>query len=165
VLVVNHARSGSGRLDELTAENIDAFLHENVRASLLLVREFAAQFEGESGRVVLFTSGAHKSPMTGELAYAISKGAPAVATLTLAEELARHHRQLRPPRPDRHGLRPGRRRPCAADAVRPLGRAGRRRPPRRVAVQRRRPLDHRPGGRVRGRLPPLDRLELRWISD
>ena len=88
MLVVNHARSGSGRLDELTAENIDAFLHENVRASLLLVREFAAQFEGESGRVVLFTSGAHKSPMTGELAYAISKGALAVATLTLAEELA-----------------------------------------------------------------------------
>src|SRR5258706_16291557 len=44
VLVVNHARSGEGRLHELTAENIDAFLHENVRASLLLVKEFAGQF-------------------------------------------------------------------------------------------------------------------------
>ncbi|HEY5058518.1 MAG TPA: SDR family oxidoreductase [Gaiellaceae bacterium] len=88
VLVVNHARSGSGRLDELTADHIDAFLHENVRASLLLVREFAAQFEGENGRVILFTSGAHLSPMTGELAYAVSKGALAIATLTLAEELA-----------------------------------------------------------------------------
>lgn len=42
ILVVNHARSGHGRLDELTAAGIDAFLHENVRASLLLVREFAA---------------------------------------------------------------------------------------------------------------------------
>ncbi len=88
VLVVNHARSGHGRLDELTAEQLDAFLHENVRASLLLVKEFAAQFEGESGRVVLITSGAHIAPMAGEVAYAVSKGALAIATLTLAEELA-----------------------------------------------------------------------------
>jgi 3-oxoacyl-[acyl-carrier protein] reductase len=88
VLVVNHARSGSGRLAELTATDLDAFLHENVRASLLLVKEFAAQFEGDTGRVVLLTSGAHLGPMTGELAYAVSKGALAIATRTLAEELA-----------------------------------------------------------------------------
>jgi 3-oxoacyl-[acyl-carrier protein] reductase len=88
VLVVNHARSGLGRLDELTAEHLDAFLHENVRASLLLVREFASQFEGEEGRVVLITSGAHLAPMTREVAYAVSKGALAVATATLADELA-----------------------------------------------------------------------------
>lgn len=88
VLVVNHARSGHGRLDELTAEDLDAFLHENVRASLLLVKEFAAQFEGDTGRVVLLTSGAHLAPMAGEVAYAVSKGALAVATRTLAEELA-----------------------------------------------------------------------------
>jgi 3-oxoacyl-[acyl-carrier protein] reductase len=88
VLVVNHARSGGGRLDDLTAEELDAFLHENVRASLLLVKEFSAQFEGESGRVVLLTSGAHKGPMTREVAYAVSKGALAVATATLADELA-----------------------------------------------------------------------------
>jgi 3-oxoacyl-[acyl-carrier protein] reductase len=88
VLVVNHARSGLGRLDELTAEYLDAFLHENVRASLLLVKEFAAQFEDDRGRVVLITSGAHIAPMAGEIAYAVSKGALAIATLTLAEELA-----------------------------------------------------------------------------
>jgi 3-oxoacyl-[acyl-carrier protein] reductase len=88
VLVVNHARSGHGRLSELIAEELDAFLHENVRASLLLVKEFAAQFEGDHGRVVLLTSGAHKGPMTREVAYAVSKGALAVATATLAEELA-----------------------------------------------------------------------------
>jgi 3-oxoacyl-[acyl-carrier protein] reductase len=88
VLVVNHARSGLGRLDELTAEHLDAFLHENVRASLLLVKEFAAQFEAESGRVVLITSGAHNDPMTREVAYAVSKGALAIATRTLADELA-----------------------------------------------------------------------------
>jgi 3-oxoacyl-[acyl-carrier protein] reductase len=88
VLVVNHARSGLGRLDELTAEDLDAFLHENVRASLLLVKEFAAQFECESGRVVLITSGAHLDAMTREVAYAVSKGALAIATRTLAYELA-----------------------------------------------------------------------------
>ena len=88
ILVVNHARSGSGHLAELTAEQLDAFLHENVRASILLVKEFAAQHEGNAGRVVLMTSGIHKEPMTGELAYAVSKGALLVATSTLADELA-----------------------------------------------------------------------------
>jgi 3-oxoacyl-[acyl-carrier protein] reductase len=88
VLVVNHARSGHGRLGELTAEHLDAFLHENVRAPLLLVQEFAAQVEGDQGRVVLLTSGAHLGPMAREIAYAVSKGALAIATRTLAEELA-----------------------------------------------------------------------------
>ncbi|MGN6380297.1 MAG: SDR family NAD(P)-dependent oxidoreductase, partial [Gaiellales bacterium] len=40
ILVVNHARSGNGTLDQLTAGEIDAFLHENVRSALLLVKEF-----------------------------------------------------------------------------------------------------------------------------
>ncbi len=90
MLVVNHARSGHGGLDDLTAEEIDAFLHENVRASLLLVREFAARHDDsrEGGRVVLFTSGQHIAPMAGEVAYAVSKGALEQATLTLADELA-----------------------------------------------------------------------------
>jgi 3-oxoacyl-[acyl-carrier protein] reductase len=90
VLVVNHARSGHGRLAELTADEIDAFLHENVRASLLLVREFAARHDDsrDGGRVVLLTSGQHLAPMAGEVAYAVSKGALQQATLTLADELA-----------------------------------------------------------------------------
>ena len=88
ILIVNHARSGGGRLAETTAEELDAFLHENVRASLLLVKEFAAQHEGDGGRVVLLTSGIHNQPMTRELAYAVSKGTLLVATSTLAEELA-----------------------------------------------------------------------------
>jgi 3-oxoacyl-[acyl-carrier protein] reductase len=92
VLVVNHARSGHGRLDELTAEGLDAFLHENVRASLLLVQAFAAQHDDsrEGGRVILLTSGQHLAPMSREVAYAVSKGALQQATLTLADELADH---------------------------------------------------------------------------
>ena len=90
ILVVNHARSGHGRLAQLTADEIDAFLHENVRASLLLVRELAAGHDDSrpGGRVVLMTSGQHLAPMSGEVAYAVSKGALQQATLTLADELA-----------------------------------------------------------------------------
>jgi len=90
ILVVNHARSGHGRLAELTAAQIDAFLHENVRASLLLVREFAGRHDDgrEGGRIVLMTSGQHRGPMASEVAYAVSKGALQQATMTLADELA-----------------------------------------------------------------------------
>ena len=88
VLVVNHARSGGGRLTETTAATLDAFFAENVRASLLLVKEFAAQFEAGHGSVVLMTSGIHQGPMTRELEYAVSKGALHIATTTLADELA-----------------------------------------------------------------------------
>jgi 3-oxoacyl-[acyl-carrier protein] reductase len=90
ILVVNHARSGHGRLAEVTATELDAFLHENVRAALLLVREFAVRHDDSrpGGRVVLMTSGQHIAPMAGEVAYAVSKGALQQATLTLADELA-----------------------------------------------------------------------------
>jgi 3-oxoacyl-[acyl-carrier protein] reductase len=90
VLVVNHARSGSGGLGDLTADEVDAFLHENVRASLLLVKEFAAQHDDSrpGGRVILFTSGQHLAPMSREVAYAVTKGALHQATRTLADELA-----------------------------------------------------------------------------
>jgi NAD(P)-dependent dehydrogenase (short-subunit alcohol dehydrogenase family) len=90
ILVVNHARSGHGGLADLTAAEIDAFLHENVRAALLLVREFAARHDDSrpGGRVVLMTSGQHLAPMAREVAYAVSKGALQQATLTLADELA-----------------------------------------------------------------------------
>jgi 3-oxoacyl-[acyl-carrier protein] reductase len=87
-LVVNHALSELGALGELTAEQIDAHLHVNVRAPLLLVQEFAAQLEGDGGAVVLLTSGAHRGPMPSEVAYAVSKGALAVAVATLADALA-----------------------------------------------------------------------------
>lgn len=90
VLVVNHARSGHGRLAELSADEFDAFLHENVRAALLLVQEFARGHDASrpGGRIVLLTSGQHLAPMAGEVAYAVSKGALQQATQTLADELA-----------------------------------------------------------------------------
>jgi len=88
ILVVNHTRSQHRSLSELTAEEIDAHLHVNVRASLLLVKELADQHDGRlGGRVVLFTSGQHLAPMRREVPYAVSKGAIHQATMTLSEEL------------------------------------------------------------------------------
>jgi 3-oxoacyl-[acyl-carrier protein] reductase len=90
ILVVSHARSGMGGVADLTAAEIDAHLHENVRAPLLLVREFAARHDDSrgGGRVVLLTSGQHLGAMAGEVAYAASKGALQQVTATLADELA-----------------------------------------------------------------------------
>ena len=91
MLIVNHARSGHGRLADTNAAELDAFLRENVRATILLVKEFAAQHDGRpGGRVVLMTSGQHLGPMPQELAYAVSKGALHQATKTLAAEMIDH---------------------------------------------------------------------------
>ena len=88
ILIANHARSGRGTLEEVTAGELDAFLHENVRATVLLVREFAAQHDGRpGGRVVMMTSGQHLGGMPGELAYAVSKGGIHQATASLADHL------------------------------------------------------------------------------
>ena len=88
ILVVNHTLDRLTTLAEQTADNLDAHLHVNVRASLLLVKEFAAQHDGRpEGRVVLLTSGQHLAPMKESVAYAASKGALHQVTLTLSDEL------------------------------------------------------------------------------
>jgi 3-oxoacyl-[acyl-carrier protein] reductase len=89
ILVANHAYSRMGALEDLDAHEIDVHLQVNVRASLLLIKEFAAQHDGRpGGRVVLLTSGQHLEPMPGELAYVASKGALHQLTLSLSAHLA-----------------------------------------------------------------------------
>lgn len=89
VLVANHARSSAYALEELTAAEIDLTYAVNTRATLLLVKEFARQHNGERpGRVVLMTSGQHRGPMPGELPYIASKGALHQLTQSLAAHLA-----------------------------------------------------------------------------
>lgn len=89
VVVANHARSSDQALEALTAEEIDATLVVNVRATLLLVKAFAARHDGRpGGRVVLLTSGQHRGPMPRELPYVASKGALHQLTETLAAHLA-----------------------------------------------------------------------------
>jgi 3-oxoacyl-[acyl-carrier protein] reductase len=88
ILVANHARSGRGSLDTITADELDGFWAVNVRATLLLAAAFAAQHDGRpGGRIIMLTSGQHRGPMPGELGYAVSKGAIHQATPTLADHL------------------------------------------------------------------------------
>jgi 3-oxoacyl-[acyl-carrier protein] reductase len=88
VLIANHAASVDGSLEELTAASIDTALAVNVRGTLLLVKEFAAGFDGDHGRVVLFTSGQGRGPMPSELPYAVSKAALSGSVVSLADALA-----------------------------------------------------------------------------
>ena len=88
VLVANHAASVEGTVDDMTAGAIDLALAVNVRATLLLVQQFAAGFEGEHGRVILLTSGQGRGPMTREVPYATSKAALSGIILTLSAALA-----------------------------------------------------------------------------
>jgi 3-oxoacyl-[acyl-carrier protein] reductase len=89
ILVANHAYSTMGALEDLTPEHIDIHLQVNVRGTLLLVKEWAAQHDGRAGgRVIMLTSGQHLGPMPGELAYIASKGAIHQLTSSLAAHLA-----------------------------------------------------------------------------
>lgn len=88
VVVANHARSSQQALEQLTAEEIDLSFAVNTRATLLLVKAFAAQHDGRpGGRVVLFTSGQYHSVMPEELPYIASKAALHQLTPGLAAHL------------------------------------------------------------------------------
>jgi len=87
VLAAVHARSSSQSLVELDAAELDLTFAVNARATLLLVKEFAARFDGANGRVITFSSGQHRGPMPGELPYIASKAAIRELTSSLAAEL------------------------------------------------------------------------------
>jgi 3-oxoacyl-[acyl-carrier protein] reductase len=90
VLICNHARSGGdGPLGTLDAAKLDAHWAVNTRSSILLAQVFAAQHDGRpGGRIIFMTSGQDMGPMTGQIAYAASKGALASITRSLADSLA-----------------------------------------------------------------------------
>lgn len=99
-LVCNHASSGhDGRLEQVSAQDLDHHWRVNTRASLLAVKAFAAlgprvRQDPATGRrvaggaVVLMTSGQLAGPMPEEIAYITSKAALAGATTSLADGLA-----------------------------------------------------------------------------
>jgi len=89
VLVAKHARNSSQALEALTAGELDHSFAVNARATLLLVKTFAAQHDGRpGGRVVLFTSGQYHGAMPEELPYAASKAVVHQLTGSLAVHLA-----------------------------------------------------------------------------
>lgn len=106
ILIANHAYSTLGALEELSIENIDAHLTVNVRATMMLIKHFAAQHDGRAGgRVIMMTSGQHLEAMPQELAYVASKGAffrlrhfpllIGMLTLPPRHQFASHCRRLR----------------------------------------------------------------------
>jgi 3-oxoacyl-[acyl-carrier protein] reductase len=87
ILVNNACYSQNHTMDELNADLFDRHYEINLRAAVLLSVEFAKRFKGDRGSIVHLTSGQSKGPMTGELAYAATKGAIDALTVTMAAEL------------------------------------------------------------------------------
>jgi 3-oxoacyl-[acyl-carrier protein] reductase len=89
ILIINHTYDTLKTLDLLNASEIDRHLQVNIRASLLLIQEFARQYNGNpGGRIILLTSGQHLGPMPHP-AYVASKGALHHLTWSLADILAK----------------------------------------------------------------------------
>ncbi|MGH7494902.1 MAG: SDR family oxidoreductase [bacterium] len=87
ILVLNHTHDTLKELVDLSAEEIDRHLMINVRASLLLIKEYAQQHTAKSGgRIILLISGQHLGPMP-HLAYVASKGALHQLTASLSDAL------------------------------------------------------------------------------
>ena len=90
ILVANHARGPRQGLADLTAAEIDLTYAVNTRATLLLIKEFAAQHDDTrpGGRVMVFSSGQYHGAMPDELPYIASKAALHELTPSLAVHLA-----------------------------------------------------------------------------
>ncbi len=88
-VVANHARGFAQGLEELTAAELDLSFAVNTRATLLLVKAFAAQHDDTrpGGRVLLFTSGQYHGAMPAELPYIAAKAALHELTRSLAVHL------------------------------------------------------------------------------
>lgn len=94
IVVAAHARSSAGGLADVDAVELDRCWAVNVRSIVLLAqalgdRHVAAPREGPPvGRLLWFTSGQHRGPMDGEVAYAVSKGALHQMAATIDRALA-----------------------------------------------------------------------------
>lgn len=92
VVIATHARSSTYDLASSTADELDLCWAVNVRSVLLLVQRYleVRDHSRPGGRVVMFTSGQHLGPMSGEIPYATTKGALQQITASLAQTLAPH---------------------------------------------------------------------------
>lgn len=89
ILVNNACYSLNDELASITPEHIDRHYEINIRATAMLSVEFARRFKGEKGgRIINITSGQSKGPMSGELAYATTKGAIDAFTVTFSDTIA-----------------------------------------------------------------------------
>jgi NAD(P)-dependent dehydrogenase (short-subunit alcohol dehydrogenase family) len=88
-LINNAAMFEKDSLKTLTQESFHSHIDANLFAPLMLMRDFAAQYEGASGNIINITDGMKGWSMSGAfLSYALSKQALVHATRMLALELA-----------------------------------------------------------------------------
>lgn len=89
ILVNNATYSTQTDIFNITSQEIDKHYFVNLRATTLLCAEFTKRFKGTNdGRIINISSGQSLSNMSGEIAYAITKGAIEILTKTLSHELA-----------------------------------------------------------------------------
>ena len=89
ILVNNATYSTSTNIDNFSVKELDKHYEVNIRATSLLTIEFIRRFnKGKGGRIINLISGQSLSPMSGEIAYAITKGATETLTFTLSQEIA-----------------------------------------------------------------------------
>ncbi|MFC3882160.1 SDR family oxidoreductase [Bacillus songklensis] len=89
ILINNACYSRDDSFEDITAESLDAHYFINLRATTLLSSRFAKQFQEQiGGRIINLTSGQSLGPMTGEISYAITKGAIETLTYTLSAAVA-----------------------------------------------------------------------------
>jgi 3-oxoacyl-[acyl-carrier protein] reductase len=89
ILVNDAAHWAAGSLADLDVAQLDRHWAVNLRAAVLLCREFVRHLApGRPGRIVNVTSGQGRDPMPGEIAYAVTKAGLDALTRTLAVELA-----------------------------------------------------------------------------
>jgi len=75
-LVLNHCYGTYLELGEWTEENLDLHFTVNIRASMLMIQEFAQQVDiTKDNTITLFTSGQSNGPMTNEIPYCVAKEA------------------------------------------------------------------------------------------
>jgi 3-oxoacyl-[acyl-carrier protein] reductase len=92
ILVNNAAHWESGGIEQVDASQLDRHFAVNARAAVLLCAEFVRhKVDGTPGRIVNMTSGQGLGPMPGELAYAVTKAALDVLTVSLSAVLADRH--------------------------------------------------------------------------
>lgn len=89
ILVNNATYSTQTDISTITAEELDNHYAVNVKATTLLCGEFIRRFSySQGGRIINISSGQSLSAMSGEIAYAMTKGAVEILTKTISHEIA-----------------------------------------------------------------------------
>lgn len=89
ILINNATYSTITDIENISSSEMDKHYYVNLRAPILLTKSFVERFKGNKhGRVVNITSGQSLSAMSGEIGYAVTKGAIETFTKTMQHALA-----------------------------------------------------------------------------